>query len=600
MPTRRVPPVRVRGVDLTGAVFTAAVLCAADPTRTILPTPISWAVVTVGTFAVLAVAAWQRAIVRPPRLVGQLYLAFLGWLALAAATGEDGRFAWLGIPERHAGWVLWLVCGALLVSGVKWKAVADGMVVAGLVWLPVLLFDALGHPWLPTATERLTGLFGSAAYLGAAACLVAPAALGVAFDVRRTHRWRWAAAVAATSAVFAAAGSGSRAAWVGLGIVGLGAAWLQRRRRWLPRAALALAAVVALAALTSPVGSRVSSVTGSSAGGASRIDEWRVGLATLGHHPLLGAGPEGYRIVFHDGVDAEYEREHGRAVQPDRAHNGFLDLALAGGVPAALLYGAFITACVMDVRRRTRGTASTPAFLGVLAAIAAYLVQQQFLFPLAEMEPVLFLLAGGVVCSAAPTVRASGTGGRATAAAATLIAAAALWWGVSDIAARSDATSASTALAAGNPAEAYRGARDALDWRDDEVWLHLLAARTAPTAELALAHVDDALALSPRDPIALRNRQELLVTLDPATAFEELHDLLADDPSNASLQQLYGTAAIRTGDEVIAEQAWLTALDLAPNASGPRQNLITLYRQQGRDAEADELELQAQEIFGNP
>ena len=591
---------RVRGADLAGAVFTAAVLCAADPTRTILPTPISWTVVTVGTFAVLAFAAWQRTIVRPPRLVGWLFLAFLAWLALAAATGEDGRFAWLGIPERHSGWVLWLLCGALFVSGVKWKAVADGMVAAGLVWLPVLSFDAFDHPWLPTATERLTGLFGSAAYLGAAACLVAPAALGGAFDVRRTPRWRWAAATAAASAVFAAVGSGSRAAWVGLGVVALGVAWLQRRNRWLPRAALATLAVVALAALTSPVGSRVSTVTDSAAGGgSSRVDEWRVGLSTLGHHPLLGAGPEGYRIVFHDGVNADYERDHGRAVQPDRAHNGFLDLALAGGILAALLYGGFIAACVLEVRRRTRGTTTTPALLGALAAIVAYLLQQQFLFPLAELEPVLFLLAGGVVCSGAPTVRATRSVGRTAAAATAVVAAAALWWGITDIAARTDATSASKAIAAGKPADAYRGALDALAWRDDEVWLHLFAARTAPTPELALAHVDDALALSPGDPIALRNRQELLVTLDPATAFEELHALLADDPYNAGLQQLYGTAAVRTGDEVIAEQAWLAALDLAPNAPGPRQNLITLYRQQGRDAEADELERQAQEKSGN-
>lgn len=591
---------RVRGVDLAGAVFTAAVLCAADPTRTILPTPISWMVVTVGTFAVLAIAAWQRTIVRPPQLVGGLYLAFLAWLAIAAATGQDGRFAWLGIPERHAGWVLWLLCGALFVSGVKWKAVADGMVVAGLVWLPVLLFDAVGHPWLPSATERLTGLFGSAAYLGAAACLVVPAALGVALDTRRTAPWRWAAAVAAGSALFAAAGSGSRAAWVGFGVVGLGVAWLQRRSRWLPRVAGVAAAIVALAAFTSPVGARVSSVTDSAAGGASRVDEWRVGLATLGHHPLLGAGPEGYRIVLHDGVDAEYEREHGRSVQPDRAHNGFLDLALAGGVPAALLYGAFVVACVMEVRRRTRGTATSEALVGVFAALVAYLVQQQFLFPLAELEPVLLLLAGGIVCSGAPPVRATAKVGRAVAASATVAATAALWWGITDIAARVDATGASKALAAGEPAEAYRGALAALEWRDDEVWLHLLAAHAAPTPELALTHVDDALALSPGDPIALRNRQELLVTLDPATAFEELHDLLADDPYNAVLQQLYGTAAVRSGDEVIAEQAWLTALDLAPDAPGPRQNLITLYRQQGRDAEADELERQAQGISGNP
>ncbi len=579
---------RARGADVAGAVFAAAVLCAADPTRTVVATPVSWLLVTAGGTAVLALAAWQRTLVVPPKWVGITYVAFLGWLALAAAGGEDGRFAWLGIPQRHAGWLLWLLCGTLFVSGVRWRAVADGLVVAGLVWLPLLAADALGHPWIDAGTDRLTGPFGSAAYLGAASCLVAPAALGVALDAARRTGWRWAAAVAAASALFGAVGSGSRAAWLALTVVGGAAAWRARRSPWLPKVAAGAAVVVGCAALLTPVGARLSSATDSTAaGGTSRLDEWRVGVATLAHHPLVGAGPEGYRIVFHEGVDAAYEREHGRAVQPDRAHNGLLDIALAGGIPAALLYAAFVVAAALSVRRRMRGRAWPPALAGASAAIVAYLVQQQLLFPLAELEPVLFLLAGGVVCRGRPVLRLPRLAARAGAAALGALAVAALWWGVRDVAAWRAAGAATTAT---DMATAQRHALDAIAWRSDEVWLHLLAARSAPTAEAALAHVDTALRLSPGDPIALLRRQELLVTTDPATAFEELHDLVAADPHNAALQLLFGTAAIRTGDETVAERAWLRALDLAPGSPGPRQNLITLYRRQGRDTEADALE----------
>ncbi|MDO8363420.1 MAG: O-antigen ligase family protein [Actinomycetota bacterium] len=598
---------RVRGADLAGAVFTAVVLCAVDPTRTTVATPWSWTVVTAGAAALLAVAAWQRTLVRPPRVAGWAYVAFLALLALAAAGGEDGRFAWLGIPQRHAGWLLWLLCGALFISGVRWKAVVDGMVAAGLVWLPVLFADALGHPWLGTGGQRLTGTFGSAAYLGAAACLVAPAALGVALDTRRRPWWRWSAAAAAGSAMFAAAGSGSRAAWLALLATGAVVAWQQRRSPWLLRVAAAAVVVVALAAVTTPAGSRVADVADSSAGGgASRLDEWRVGLATLSHHALLGAGPEGYRIVFHDGVDAEYERAYGRAVQPDRSHNGLLDIALAGGIPAALLYAGFLGTAAVHVRRRLRDGPPTPALVGALAATAAYLLQQQLLFPLAEVEPVLFLLAGGIVCSGQPPLiaprsrvaaRAGATAGAGALvvgarAGALVLAAAGLgaaWWGSLDIAAWRAADHAMAALAAGDQAAAAANARTAVDRRGDEVWLRLLLARTAATPQEALAAVGGALALSPGDPIAMRNRQELLVQLDPSLAFEELAALVAADPNNAALQQLYGTAAVRSGDEAIAERAWLRALALAPDAPGPRQNLITLYRQQGRDAEADAL-----------
>lgn len=579
------------GADVAGAVFAAAVLCAADPTRTVVATPVSWLVVTAGAAVVVGLAAWQRTFVVPARWVGITYLAFLAWLALAAAGGEDGRFAWLGIPQRHAGWLLWLLCGALFVSGVRWRAVVDGLVVAGLIWLPLLVADAFGHPWVDAGTQRLTGPFGSAAYLGAAGCLVAPAALGVALDDGRRVAWRRAAAVAAASAFFGAVGSGSRAAWLALVLVAAVAAWRARRDPRLPKIAAAAAAVGVCAALLTPVGARLASSTDAdAAGGASRLDEWRIGAVTLAGHPLLGAGPEGYRIVVHEGIDAAYEREHGRAVQPDRAHNGLLDLALAGGVPAAILYASFVTAAAVAVRRRTRGRRWSPALAGAIAAIVAYLLQQQLLFPLAELEPVLFLLAGGVVCSGRPALRMPRAASLAGAAAAAVLAVAAIWWGVRDVAAWHAADAAAAAIDRGDLAAAQGHSLDALGWRSDEVWLHLLAARSAPTAEAALADVDAALALSPGDPIALQRRQELLVTLDPATAFEELHDLVAADPHNAALQLLYGTAAIRTGDEQIAEQAWLRALDLAPGSPGPRQNLITLYRHQGRDADADALE----------
>lgn len=582
---------RVRGADLAGAVFTAAVLVVADPTRTVAATPFSWLIVTVGAAIVLGVAAWQRTLVRPPKVVGWWYLAFLAWLAIAAANGADGRFAWLGIPQRHAGWLLWLICGALFVSGVRWKAVVDGMVVAGVVWLPVLLLDAVGHPWIAAGTDRLTGPFGSAAYLGAAACLVCPASLGVAFDTRRRPWWRWLAVAAAASSAFAAIGSGSRAAWVALALVGAWAGWRARRNRWLLPTVAALAAVLLLAIVTTPVIDRAGSTTDSSAaGGVSRLDEWRVGLATLGHHPLVGAGPEGYRIVFHEGVDASYERDHGRTVQADRAHNGLLDIALSGGIPAALLYVGFLVAIGLGVRARLRGTAVSAPLLGVLAAVVAYVVQQQFLFPLAEIEPVLFLLLGGVVCSGQPPLLPGRATARATAVVCGLLAAFAGWWGVRDVLAWHAAADAVAAEARGDMPAAHTAARDAVGWRDDEVWLHLQDARDAVSAQDALRAVDAALRLSPRDPIALTRRQELLVNIDPSTAFDELRGLVADDPHNATLQNLYGTAAIRSGDEVIAEHAWLAALDLAPDAPGPRQNLITLYRQQGRDAEADALE----------
>jgi len=577
-----------RPIDRAAGVFAAGVLVACDPSATILPTPLSWLVVTTGAALLTALAVAGGTLRLPPRAVGWSFVALLCWLAVAAAWGKDGRFGWLGIPQRHGGWLLWAICGLMLVCGPSLRAVSDGMVAAGVLWLPTLVAGAAGADGWVTASGRLVGPFGSAAYLGAAATLVAPVALGVALDRDRAHWWRGVAGVAAAAGLFAIVGSGSRAAWVGtmIGVV-VAAAGLARRRSPRDRlptsrgnrgavlaSAAAAAVVVVLAALATPAGSRAASAfTGDGGGGASRLDEWRVAVAVVAEYPLVGAGPEGYRIVVREGVDAGYERAYGRSVQPDRAHQAVLDMAVSGGIPAAvLLLGVWATAARAFRRRRAGGL--------VTVALAAYLGQQQFLFPLAEVEPVVFLLAGAALAERPwrlPPVPRVGLTVVACAAAAV-----AAWAGVRDVRAWSAAAGSVAAAHAGDPVEAHREALVALGWRGDEVWLHLLRSAVAATPEEALAAVDDALALSPGDPIAQVRRMELLTTLDPARAADEIDVLLADDPYHATLHLLRGTAAIHIGDEVVAEQEWLVALDLAPAAVGPRANLITLYTQQGR------------------
>ena len=48
-------------------------------------------------------------------------------------------------------------------------------------------------------------------------------------------------------------------------------------------------------------------------------------------HPITGAAPEGYRVVFPTEVDDDYERAYGRVVVPDRAQDMPLDVAAADG-----------------------------------------------------------------------------------------------------------------------------------------------------------------------------------------------------------------------------------------------------------------------------
>ncbi|CAN0515182.1 unnamed protein product, partial [Phaeothamnion confervicola] len=114
--------------DVAAAATTAALVLAFDPAGWYSFAPVKWAVATVGTALVAAAASWTGTWRRSGRVVGGLLVALLVWMAMAAWRGVDPRFAWLGLPERHAGWLLWLCCAVLFVAGASRRAVVDGLI----------------------------------------------------------------------------------------------------------------------------------------------------------------------------------------------------------------------------------------------------------------------------------------------------------------------------------------------------------------------------------------------------------------------------------------------------------------------------------------
>ena len=583
------PTVTIARNSLASALVVGTVL-AVDPAGWFAFTAVKWLVTTTLAAAVVALTAWTGTWRRPDRRSAVLLALFLGWLAVCAALGADPRYAWLGTPERHAGWLLWIICGGLFLCAVPLRAITDGLVVAGSVLAPVLLIDAGGHPIVASGTQRLTGTFGSAAYLAAACTLIAPVALGVALDAELT-RWRrvlgW---VAAAGGLFGIVGSGTRGAWVAGIIIAFGCTWKWRRSRVTATVIAGAAIVIVVAALLTPVGRRIGDIGDRDAGGGvSRLDEWRVAAAVIAEHPIVGSGPEGYRINFRDGVDAAYERAHGRDPQPDRAHNGLLDTAAVGGVPAAALLLALVVVVSITIRRRVAGLVN-PSATGAAIGLAAYVLQQQFLFPLAELEPIVWMLAGAVAIPSdgrTAVHRQRIAPARIGVVTCSMLALAAAWWGTRDVLAD---RAAARAIAATDRTIAVDEARKAVALRGDEVRLQLLLARVSADPAEQRSAFAAASEWSPDDPILLVRHAEFLAATDPAAAILRLQLLLGRDPDNATLHALLGTADARTGDAAGAEREWLRALDLAPDSTGPRANLITLYRQQGRDTEANQLE----------
>jgi O-antigen ligase len=189
-------------------------------------------------------------------------------------------------------------------------------------------------------------------------------------------------------------GSGARAAWFGLAV---SAVVLAARRgrdviaRVTGRTVVVGLAGVVLAAVAlgvwSPVGDRLTSLfDGDAPGGRGRLDEWRVATHVARDHLAFGVGPEGYRIAFAGGVDAEYERKHGRDPAPDRAHAAPLDVLLTGGIGALALW---IAALTLIGRFVWRALCDDRMWLvGVGTALIAHVVGQLALFPVAELEPL--------------------------------------------------------------------------------------------------------------------------------------------------------------------------------------------------------------------
>lgn len=509
--------------------------------------------------------------------------AFLALFGVSALVNGDVAVSLLGHPVRHLGFVTWALFALLFAAGQQLTAEIDRRIVIRSTVVAALGLGAwtvwellVGPPVaLATDSDRLVGPFGSAAILGAACCLLLPMCAALAFDADERRGWRIASSVGATTTALALLGSGTRAAWIGIGAAAAVLVVVRRPNRRLLLAGAALAVLVLV--VSAP---RLDDVVQRSNGAASRLDEWAVAARVIGDHPVLGVGPEGYRIAALGAVDADYERTYGRdRVLPDRAHSGPLDVAATGGLLAAGLYlflvGGTVLVAVRAIRR------GTPATVGVAVAAIAYAVQQLLLFPLAELDPVWWLFAGMLIASTPSDAdreppRRRNRWTRAVGLAAVALAPVALVAGVLDVAAD---RLAERSLTAHDLDDAIATAERAVDLRPDDLRYRSVAIElrrergSLADIDAALEHATAALRWSSDDPIALDARATLLLdraaitgtASDVDAALNAWRRLVERDPVRTRwLVQLGRAAAL--GDLIDEARAALaTAAALRPD-----------------------------------
>jgi len=282
-----------------------------------------------------------------------------------------------------------------------------------------------------------------------------------------------------------------------------------------------------------------------------------VALGVIGDDPVLGVGPEGYRTAAPLHTEDGYARRHGRDEVVDRAHSGPLDVTAAGGVPAGVAYvvlvGGVVVGCVRVARRpEGDGPPTSPVVVGAAVGVVAWAVQQLVSFPIAEVDPAAWLLAGLVLGGTAgaatgtpatpttrsrarPNVRRVG----AAVASAVLLAGA-----VTAVLADRELERAHWIVDASGDArlaEAVRAADRATDLRPEDLDAWYVAARVAASGrsltavDAGLDRVEAGLARSGDDP-ALRDLHEALL------AERALRSLLPEDLDAAEAAARAGIA----------------------------------------------------------
>ncbi len=624
------------GWFLAGLVL--ASLLAVDPWGWDRVGPLRWMLVS--TFALVAIVGALAEKGLPVRfwrecdpMVRFGWIGLLGGLVVATAVSmlggaaDDPFMAIFGTPDRNLGLLTWLLFALLFsiparqhLRPIAWAG-AIGAGVNG-VWS---LIEALTDASLANGFGgRAGGAFGQPAYLGAAMLLCLPLAAWLALSAEEPPWARGLAFVATLSGLFALLASGTRASWVGAGVAGLvvlsanGKAGAQRfgqrfgNQGWGAAAGVVLVGVIVIA--ITPVGPRLADLADLSDGViAGRFDEWQVGgraLVGADLGGLVGYGPEGYRTVFGAFVDEHYVIDHGRKAITDRAHNTYLDTALAGGWIAGIGLLVVHLGLGLAAFRRLRGPQAL-SDVALAAAVIAYIVQQWFLFPLAELDPFFWVVAGLLVARPSVGVRNNPVGSPVSGMKrffgffAAALAGTGLLAGLFNVVADhrvADAVAATDADRAVDRADAAVGLRPA-SIRYRFIASRLWSRHPDPEGvDRALDHLASGLDRSPRDPALLTEQASLLLdkarstgaTTDLDVALTALSHLDEVDPNNPLPQQQYGVALALAGRADEATAKLQHASRLAPDAIEPLLNLAVVHlenmRWQQLQATLDEAE----------
>jgi len=318
-------------------------------------------VFTLAFFIAIALSAWATGIAGNTialRTVPQKwpFLAFFGLATLSTVFAINPSMSFFGGRYLSVGMFVFLLAGAvyLLVTqlitsldrvyALTWATVVGGLGVAVVGLFQVVGIDPIGistteNAWL---MSRGASLFGNSDFTGA--YLVVPVVVALALGLsERTPTKRLVGLVSFGVLLAALVSTLTRGAWVGafVGVIILlvasfrGASKVRKDQYWILGGLLVLP--VAIAALNWKLfAERFQDLAAIATAGGGRLILWREALAVIAKHPLLGTGPDAYRLGWYGVRGAESVRLTGIATMSEDPHNVALLIGATIGIPALL------------------------------------------------------------------------------------------------------------------------------------------------------------------------------------------------------------------------------------------------------------------------
>ena len=360
---------------------------------------------------------------------GVFAVGFLAVAAAATALSAQPARSLFGDMGRYEGLLTFAAYAALFFVSSQTLSKGDGLrrlvravtVVAAIVSVygivQFLGVDPVAWPAGRFEEFRSFSTLGNPMYLGEYLALCLPVALGGVLASRGAERGLFAAGAAIEALCLAT--TVTRGSWLG-GVVGIAVAlWMVRRHVHLSRrrvVALTVSAVVIVGAglvlmlagpdsqiITRRLASTFSFGEGST---GTRLEIARASAAMVASRPVLGWGPDTYRVVYPRYATLQHYLLAGRDIVADNAHNYPLQLAATIGLIGLLLFSGLVVLCLRRAYRVAsdeHGDGDFMLIAALVGGVCGYLVALLSGISIVAGSALLWAVLGVLAGRARPT-----------------------------------------------------------------------------------------------------------------------------------------------------------------------------------------------------